>query len=911
MSENRTVKIYLDESDLNKKLEQANQKYEKLVLKMKGMKEGSAAHAKAAAEVQNLERRTEQYRQQLAGKMGPTLNQLYAEQRKLNAALAEMPLEMRKISAESKRLEAVRTAIHGVKMEAMQLNQAKFSLRNSFDKFANNVNKYSAAFLGIGASIAGITMAIKGGIKAIGEYEDQLADISKTTGLTIEQTKELAKELNKINTRTSNKELRELAREAGKLGIEGKENILEFVRAADKINIALGEDLGKGALTEIGKLADIFGIKDQLGIEQAMIRIGSAINEIGAASTATEGYLVDFSKRMSGVSGIANVSATEIIALAGTLDSLGQTSEVSSTAIANILLKMGENLSEFARIAKMSEGDFRKLMAEGGLKALLKVLEEIGKDGGSVEILGKHFKDMGTEGSRAVGVLGTLSANIDEVKRQTELANKAFLEGNSIQSEVDKKMATTAARVAQLEKAWHRLTTSDFVQSFFQGIVKGAEKAVDAMTLLGAYLNGGASGYSSALGQMAANKSSGDWLAKERAGMANHSTKELYDEFLRQQQWELEYIEDAREAINKGDIIDANKLLKEAAKVKEYKLLILEALKARAALTTGSNKSSKPDDTGSNVSGSKSGGASKSGFKLEPVTPINNLGLIEQEVSYYNASLNLRKWYDLNISEMQEEQGKKMSEIQARQAEMRLQAEFDTMMAVMNMSAEAVNFLGLVAGGSADSQKAFALFDIGIKTGAAIANSVAGATAAAAAAGPGAPFVLGPYIATMIGTVFTAMAQAHNVLNRANRPEAPNFQATLSGFASGGFTPSAPDDMKPVGIVHANEYVINARQLRQPWVMDFARLLEANRARGFATGGFTSPSSTSNISNVTNNINQGVSMDMMERMVSVMERLEQRVQEPLKSYTIIGNKNADEIRSLMVENDSNRMDLSV
>ena len=48
-------------------------------------------------------------------------------------------------------------------------------------------------------------------------------------------------ELKKFDTLTAQNELRSLARVGGKLGLLGKEDLLEFVSAADKINVALKE----------------------------------------------------------------------------------------------------------------------------------------------------------------------------------------------------------------------------------------------------------------------------------------------------------------------------------------------------------------------------------------------------------------------------------------------------------------------------------------------------------------------------------------------------------------------------------------------------------------------------------------------------------------------------------------------
>ena len=92
-----------------------------------------------------------------------------------------------------------------------------------------------------------------------------------------------------MNTRTSREQLNELAGAAGRLGKQSKKDIEDFVEAADKINVALGDDLGKGAVDKIGKLANVFGEEGRLGLKQAMLSTGSAINELAQSSSANAG----------------------------------------------------------------------------------------------------------------------------------------------------------------------------------------------------------------------------------------------------------------------------------------------------------------------------------------------------------------------------------------------------------------------------------------------------------------------------------------------------------------------------------------------------------------------------------------------------------------------------------------------
>jgi hypothetical protein len=81
---------------------------------------------------------------------------------------------------------------------------------------------------------------------------------------------------------------------------------------------------------------------------------------------------------------------------------------------------------------------------------------------------------------------------------------------------------------------------------------------------------------------------------------------------------------------------------------------------------------------------------------------------------------------------------------------------------------------------NAGLQKTLALVDIAVNTAKSLSNIIAGATAAAAASGPAAPFVLGGYIASGVATVAGAVASAYAALK----------EAPAVGGSSGGSTPA-------------------------------------------------------------------------------------------------------------------------
>ena len=65
--------------------------------------------------------------------------------------------------------------------------------------------------------------------------------VQKFTGLSAEDVDELNERMKAIGTRSSMEQLNRLAAAAGMFGLTDKEKILEFVEAADKVNVALSQ----------------------------------------------------------------------------------------------------------------------------------------------------------------------------------------------------------------------------------------------------------------------------------------------------------------------------------------------------------------------------------------------------------------------------------------------------------------------------------------------------------------------------------------------------------------------------------------------------------------------------------------------------------------------------------------------
>lgn len=326
-----------------------------------------------------------------------------------------------------------------------------FSLQNLAGKFNHYIGVITAGLATFYTAISGVRAAIN----EYAEFDDKVADVMKTTGLLKSEVLQMSESLKTLDTRTAQNDLLGLGRVAGKLGIEGRENVEGFVRSADKIVVALKEDLGgdvEETINSVGKLVDIFKIDEDVPLELALLKVGSSINELGAASTANEGFLVDFAKRMAGLAPSANISLTEILGLAATLDQLGQTSEVSSTTFNNLLPKMFTDTAAFARLAKMSLEEFTELMNRDANEAFIRFLEGVkGNNAGLSEMI-SNMGDLEIDGARATSVIAVLANNTETLRDQQLLANESFKEGSSLTEEFNVKNETAAAKLEKARK---------------------------------------------------------------------------------------------------------------------------------------------------------------------------------------------------------------------------------------------------------------------------------------------------------------------------------------------------------------------------------------------------------------------------------------------------------------------------
>lgn len=378
-----------------------------------------------------------------------TLKELKGSLRQLEKAFANAARGSAEWNTLREKITAVKAEISAVKDVQRKVTDSGSSIADFGAKWAGVAVVIQAVERALSALFGKMTASVS----AYAELAEHTANVSKYTGLAAEDVAELNEAFKKMDTRTSRAALNDLAADAGRLGITAKKDILDFVSAADQINVALGEDLGEGAVKEIGKLAQMFGDADRMGLKQAMLSTASVINELAQSSSASEGYLMEFTSRLAGVGKQAGMTQAQLFAFGSVLDQNKVNVEKGATAVQNVLTALFAKTDKMATAAGLNVKEFSDLLSRDANEAFLLFISRLNELGG-MDKVAPVLKEMNLSGAGVTQMLTTLAANVDAVRQVQEQATEAYRDGTSATNEAAKANATAQA---QLEKQQKRL----------------------------------------------------------------------------------------------------------------------------------------------------------------------------------------------------------------------------------------------------------------------------------------------------------------------------------------------------------------------------------------------------------------------------------------------------------------------
>lgn len=327
-------------------------------------------------------------------------------------------------------------------------------MNHALDKFSNAGDK--AFKVGRQAAVAGAAIAapLILAAKAAIDFEDRMADVAKTTGLSGAPLAEYSAGLIEMskNTRTSISDLQAIGVAGGTLGVP-KEQLLEFTKAADQFAIALADDFGgvDEAVTQVSKIKNLFTQTRDLDVSQVITRAGSAINEL-SNQAGSASNINDFVLRVGAMPDAMKPSIQATAALGAYLEESGVNSEVASSGFANFMARAGDSLPAFAKQMGISKAAAEGLYNTDPVTFATKFSQSLkGMSGTQVNKTFDKLKINSIEIQKVVGALGSNVATAEKsIENLTGTATSAFSDATSIGDEAAKKNETAAAKAAML-----------------------------------------------------------------------------------------------------------------------------------------------------------------------------------------------------------------------------------------------------------------------------------------------------------------------------------------------------------------------------------------------------------------------------------------------------------------------------
>ena len=358
-----------------------------------------------------------------------------------------------------------------------------FNLKDVVQNFTTPIRKMIDSFNSAKAFMEGF-------VNEYAEMAEHTSGVVKYTGLAKEEVDALNESFKQLDTRTPREKLNDLAADAGRLGIQSKEAVLDFVEAADQINVALGEDLGEDAVKNIGKLAQMFGDADRMGLKQAMLSTGSVINELAQSSSASEGYLMEFTSRLAGVGKQAGMTQADVMAFGSVLDQNMVNVEKGATALQNVITALYAKPAKLAKVAGLDVKEFTKLLKTDGNAAVLKFIEALRK-AGKMDALAPMLQDMKLSGSGVTQTLSTLAANLQQVKETQQQATRAFEDGTSVTNEFNTANNTAKGELEKAQKRAKdlRVELGEKLYPVFTAMIEGGNTLLSVLMKISPWLN--------------------------------------------------------------------------------------------------------------------------------------------------------------------------------------------------------------------------------------------------------------------------------------------------------------------------------------------------------------------------------------------------------------------------------------
>ena len=391
------------------------------------------------------------------------------EVKKLTKELKNLPVGTEEFNNKAKELAEAREQFDRVKTEIDKVNGKLKESEGFWGRLQSKISGFGLTFSDIAAGLVGIKVGQTA--QDLLKISDAMADVRKTTGLALDEVKNLWDAFDEMDTRTSKIDRLKIAEVGGRLGVP-KEELKSFVQEVDKAYVALGDSFEGGlenVVDSLGKIKGLFNDTKGKDYATAINEVGSALNELAAAGTASEGNISDFALRVGALPDSVKPSASAVLGLGAAFEESGIDSQIAASGFSNFIKVAGENIESFAKSMQISVEEAKKLYNEKPEEFFLRFAKGMkGVEGTQAIKIFDSLKINSLEVQKAVGAAANRTEAFSEALKRSK---NAMEDANSLNKEFAVKNNNSAAIVDKLKNAFDDLFTKSNILNFFDGLI--------------------------------------------------------------------------------------------------------------------------------------------------------------------------------------------------------------------------------------------------------------------------------------------------------------------------------------------------------------------------------------------------------------------------------------------------------
>ncbi|WFC12727.1 phage tail tape measure protein [Aeromonas salmonicida] len=428
---------------------------------------------------------------QAAGALEQKEREMVSRYGRMKQGLTEAGINTKQLSDHQRRLKTDLAAANGqldqqraklgqLADQQKRLNQVKANYRQT-QELRGQIAGHGATAIAAGTAIG---MPVYSAIKEYSGFEDAMKGVAKQvdgartdsgelTSVYYDMAKEIKAISEEIPQLNGAIDIAALVEGAARMGVQGKDNLLNFARTAAKAATAF--ELPAGQLAEdMGKIANLYKIP--IGnIEQ----LGDAINYLDDNAQSKGADIIDVLQRLGSVAD--KLDYRKAAAIGSTFLSLGAAPEIAASATNAMVRELGVATMQSKRFQTgikaigMKSADVEKAMTTDAMGTITKVLEKIKKLKAedqlrvTTQIFGKEY---GKDAAK-------LSNNLDELYRQLKLVNAEKSRGSmQRESDIDKDSLSSQWLILQAGITNVKANLGELLRGSLMDIIKYTKEIV-------------------------------------------------------------------------------------------------------------------------------------------------------------------------------------------------------------------------------------------------------------------------------------------------------------------------------------------------------------------------------------------------------------------------------------------------